>query len=77
MRQNCACSSDKVISNIPTWDVATSTVIRKLADLNDRIVTRGNSIQPGTLKRDCFAITCCSMKRVKKKMRKHLDGYIF
>ena len=32
-------------------DIATSTANRKIVDVNDFTVTRGNSIQPGKLKR--------------------------
>lgn len=32
-----------------TWEITTSTVIRKLFDVNDVIDTRGQRIQPGKL----------------------------
>ena len=35
----CSCSTDEDISNIPKRDIAISTVICKLADVNDVIVT--------------------------------------
>ena len=50
MTHSCTCSSDDDIFNIQTWDIATIATI-KLADVNDFIATRDNSIQPGPLKR--------------------------
>ena len=51
---HCTCSSDEHISNISTWDIATSIGISKLADVNYFIGTRDNNIQPGKPKR----LTC-------------------
>ena len=63
----CTCSTYEDISNIPTSDIAISTVMCKLADVNDVIVTQGNSVQQGTAKRynvGTLALTCCSIKRI-------------